>query len=99
MEDFLGGGDFYFAINQYLNKYAFRNAETADLFNDLQELADTLDSISNDINVTDIMDTWTRQEGYPVINVEKQLNKFVLTQKRFLIDSDASFDLSKSSYK
>ncbi|GAB1864921.1 Aminopeptidase [Camponotus japonicus] len=90
MENFIGD-DFYYAIISYLDKYAYRNAETVDLFNVLQN--------TNDLNITAIMDTWLRQEGYPVINVERQLNKFVLTQKRFLSDSNTSFDPSKSNYK
>lgn len=90
MENFIGD-DFYFAIISYLDKYAYRNAETVDLFNVLQN--------TNDLNITAIMNTWLRQEGYPVINVERQLNKFVLTQKRFLSDSNTSFDPSKSNYK
>lgn len=92
MENFIGPDIFYAAITTYLNKYAYQNAETADLFNILQ------DAVGSRINVTGIMDTWTRQEGFPVINVKRSGNAFVLTQKRFLADPDAKFDPSKSIY-
>lgn len=92
MENFFGSDIFFGAISAYLQKYAFQNAETKDLFKVLQ------DSVGNKLNVTDIMDTWIRQEGYPVINVKKSGNKFVLTQKRFLDDQDAKSDSSKSPY-
>lgn len=92
MENFFGSDVFFGAISAYLNKYAYQNAETADLFKILQ------DSVGNKLNVTAIMDTWTRQEGFPVINVKKSENKFILTQKRFLEDQDAKSDPSKSDY-
>jgi len=92
MENFIGSDVFYGAISTYLNKYAYANAETADLFNILQ------DAVGNKLNVTATMDTWLRQEGYPVINVIRSENKFVLNQKRFLADADAEFNQSKSDY-
>lgn len=92
MENFFGSDVFFGAISTYLHKYEYRNAETADLFKVLQ------DSVGNKLDVTAIMDTWTRQEGFPVINVKKSGNKFVLTQKRFLDDQDAKSDPSKSTY-
>lgn len=93
MENFIKPDVFYNAISTYLNKYAYLNAETADLFNILQ------DAVGEKLNITAIMDTWTRQEGYPVINVQKSENKFILYQKRFLIDPNATSDPSKSYYK
>ena len=41
----------------------------------------------NDIGV--IMDTWTAQMGYPVINVTKSGSMITLSQKRFLLDPQA----------
>jgi len=93
MENFFGSDVFFGAISAYLNKYTYGNAETADLFKVLQ------DAVGNKLNVTAIMDTWTRQEGFPVINVKKSGNNFVLTQKRFLDDQDAKSDPSKSDYE
>ncbi|XP_011698185.1 PREDICTED: glutamyl aminopeptidase-like isoform X2 [Wasmannia auropunctata] len=92
MENFFGSDVFFGGISAYLNKYAFGNAETIHLFEVLQ------DAYGKKLNIIDIMDTWTRQEGYPVIDVKKSGNKFVLTQKRFLDDPDAEFDSSKSIY-
>ncbi|XP_011637436.2 LOW QUALITY PROTEIN: glutamyl aminopeptidase-like [Pogonomyrmex barbatus] len=93
MEDFLGNNIFYGAISAYLKKHAYLNTETKDLFDILQ------DAVGIKLNITDIMDTWTRQEGYPVINVKKNVNKtYTLTQKRFLADQDAKSDPAKSDY-
>ncbi|OAD57202.1 Glutamyl aminopeptidase [Eufriesea mexicana] len=92
MENFIKPGVFYGAINSYLHKFKYHNAETADLFKILQE------SSPENLNVTAIMDTWTRQKGFPVVNVRKSGNKYILTQKRFLADPDAQFDPSESEY-
>lgn len=35
-----------------------------------------------DFTVVDFMETWTKQAGYPVINVRKVNDKFVITQVR-----------------
>ncbi|MBZ3876541.1 Glutamyl aminopeptidase [Sciurus carolinensis] len=40
---------------------------------------------ASDKPVAEVMDTWTRQMGYPVVSV----NKTSITQKRFLLDSKA----------
>ncbi|KAK1134886.1 hypothetical protein K0M31_007653 [Melipona bicolor] len=92
MENFIKPEVFYGAISSYLNKFIYHNAETADLFKILQE------SSPDSLNVTAIMDTWTRQTGFPVVNVKKSGNKYVLTQKRFLANPDAHFDSSESEY-
>lgn len=92
MENFIGPDVFYGAISTYLNKFIYHNAETADLFKILQEAS------PDHLNVTAIMDTWTRQKGFPVVNVQKSDNKYILTQKRFLADPDAQFDSSDSEY-
>ena len=44
------------------------------------------------------MDTWTRQMGFPVVNVRKFKFTYTLTQKRFLENSEASFDPSDSEF-
>lgn len=97
LENFLEPVCFYNSITSYLRKYSFSNAQTEDLFGIFQ-----LGTI--EFNLTDIMDTWTRQEGFPVVNVLKSKNKsenkstYILTQKRFLADPDSKYDPSKSKY-
>lgn len=92
MENFIGCDIFYGGITTYLNRYSYGNAETADLFGILQ------DAVGSKLNVTDVMDTWTRQKGFPVVNVKKSGNSYVLTQKRFLADPDARYNASESNY-
>lgn len=40
------------------------------------------------------MDTWTKQMGYPVLTIKTgdEPNTYVITQSRFLSDSDAVYE-------
>lgn len=42
---------------------------------------------ASNLPVKEVMDTWTKQMGYPVLNVKDMRN---ITQKRFLLDSKAN---------
>lgn len=67
-------------LHSYLTKFSYKNTITEDLWQSLEEAAKK--------PVKSVMDTWTKQEGYPVVTVsEKQSDKgIVLTfsQERFL---------------
>lgn len=70
----------------------YQNLEAAYLFKILQECS------PDNLNVTAITDTWTRQKGFPMVNVKKSGNKYILMQKWFLFDPNADFDPSESEY-
>ena len=93
LEHFIGEETFYTGISKYLSKFAYKNAETADLLSILQE------NVKHKINVKAIMDTWTRQMGFPVVNVTRNKSTVMLTQKRFLINPDAEYDPEESEYR
>ncbi|CAH1780259.1 unnamed protein product [Owenia fusiformis] len=89
MRDFLGEDVFKACVNKYLTKFAYKPAFTEDLYEAFQEAIDTfpqtrLNWDSSKVNFTDIMNTWIRQMGYPVIDVTKHNNGVTLTQKHFL---------------
>ena len=58
MEDFMGEEDFRRGISNFLKKFSFQNAVTEDLLSELSAVS------SEGLNVTHIMNTWTRQKGY-----------------------------------
>lgn len=92
LENFVGPDVFYRGVTKYLKKFAYENAETADLFNILQ------DTLGQHININAIMDTWTRQMGFPVVNVTKHKFTYTLEQKRFLANRNSTFDPSESKF-
>ena len=63
LEDFMGPEEFRIGVKRFLEKYKYGNAVTADLWHELTGVS------SSELNITRIMDTWTRQMGYPVLTV------------------------------
>jgi aminopeptidase N len=84
----MGVDTFNEGITAYLNKYSYSNAEQSQLWAELDKVADF-----EDFTTADIMDTWTRQMGYPVVNVERNGNELKASQvnlRRNLVPGDAN---------
>jgi glutamyl aminopeptidase len=86
MESFLGKEDFRKGISNFLTKYSYGNAVTEDLLRELTAVS------TEGLNVTSIMDTWTRQKGFPVLTLTKIKNVYSIQQERFLADIGAYTD-------
>jgi len=96
LEDFMGAEKFRIGVKRFLKKYSYKNAVTADLWRELTKVSGQF-GIKGQLNITSIMDTWTRQMGYPVLTVEKVKDtEWRLTQSRYLLDPSAA-DKSPSS--
>ncbi|KAA0717810.1 Glutamyl aminopeptidase [Triplophysa tibetana] len=81
LEDLLGRDTFRNGCRRYLKAYPFQNAKTADFWKALTE--------ESGRPVSDIMDTWTKQMGYPMLNLTTTNTNAKLTQTRFLLDPNA----------
>ena len=85
LEHFLGEEPFRQGLHLYLNKHKYGNARTQDLWDSLEDASGQ--------PVTTIMDTWVKQTGYPVLDVQvsRQEDSIDLTysQSRFLYESIA----------
>lgn len=102
LENFMGEEAFLKGINSFLKKFSYKNAVTQNLWDELTiSWAGTKSSESaNNKNIGSIMDTWTRQMGYPVLIVARKTpDTFHITQKRFLQDPLAWSDDSESPYE
>jgi len=51
------------------------------------------------VNVKSVMDTWTRQSGFPVVHVDVIGRQVKLRQERFLFDRRADRSQPPSDYK
>lgn len=93
LEDWMGKDMFRDGCRKYLKDYTFRNAKTADFWASL--------AIVSGLPVAEVMDTWTKQMGYPVLNLSVSETDAKLRQKRFLLDpeADASQPPSPLEYK
>jgi len=79
LEAYIGAKDFQTGITEYLNTHAYNNAETSDLWDALGK--------SSGKPVAQVMNSWVKQTGFPVLSVEKSDTEITLSQKRFLYEN------------
>ena len=86
IEDFLGPDDFRKGLHNFLVQHKYKTAVTQDLMEQLTRAS------SQELNVEKIVDTWTRQKGFPVLTLTKDPSdgSYEVKQERFL--SDPSLD-------
>ncbi|XP_033735696.1 endoplasmic reticulum aminopeptidase 2-like [Pecten maximus] len=77
LSNFIGEDNFWWKIKTYLNTYKYSNARTKDLW-------DTFTGLTH-IDVSTIMDTWTKQMGYPVVTMSSSEEFVQVSQERFLL--------------
>ncbi|EDW98314.1 aminopeptidase N [Drosophila yakuba] len=89
---FLGEEAFRSGLKSYLNKYAYKNAEQDNLWESLTQAAHKTGSLPKEYDIKTIMDSWTLQTGYPVINVTRNYTTRTakLSQERYLLNTDLS---------
>ncbi|KAA0721118.1 Thyrotropin-releasing hormone-degrading ectoenzyme [Triplophysa tibetana] len=85
----MGQQAFQRGLNDYLVTYMYRNAARDDLWNKFSE---AMQREGKDINITEVMDRWTLQMGYPVVTISKNDsldNTVTISQEHFVYDTDA----------
>ncbi|XP_020811808.1 aminopeptidase N-like [Drosophila serrata] len=90
MHLFLGEKTFRSGLKSYLQTYKYKNAEQDNLWESLTAAAHENDDLPKNYEIKTIMDSWTLQSGYPVINVTRDYaaGKAKLTQERYLLNSE-----------
>jgi len=81
LQSYLGAERFQKALASYIKKYAYSNAKTEDLWAVLEE--------ESGEPVKDLMTTWTKQQGYPVIYAKINGHDLELEQAQFLSDGSS----------
>ena len=77
-EKFKAGLSDYLLLNEY------GNVDTAELWNSLDLFVD--DQIPDNLFLDEIMDTWTKQEGYPVVVSDGT----TVSQERFFLNTSGN---------
>ncbi|CAL1542580.1 unnamed protein product [Lymnaea stagnalis] len=95
---FAGAENFRDGVRHYVERFKFKNAEMSQLWSTLTE------SFNGSFDVGQIMDTWTRQMGYPVVTVEDGSTHYTLHQSRFLLDhnigqNNSTGEVNRFGYK
>ena len=79
---YLGDDDFRKGMSLYLNRHKYQNTQTEDLWTALGEAASK--------PVREVMTTWTKQKGFPVVSVSQTIdgdNRIIkLSQEKFCAD-------------
>uniref|UniRef100_A0A3Q4N789 Aminopeptidase n=1 Tax=Neolamprologus brichardi TaxID=32507 RepID=A0A3Q4N789_NEOBR len=79
LEDWMGRDEFRDGCRKYLKDFYFKNAKTSDFWA----------SLVSRLPIAEVMDTWTKQMGYPVLDLSVSDTDARLSQKRFLLDPNA----------
>ncbi|VVC06013.1 Leucyl aminopeptidase [uncultured archaeon] len=82
LENFIGQENFRIGLHNYLKKHEYANAATEDLWKFL--------GAASRKPVINMMNTWVRQIGYPIIDVMTSDSRIKLSQKRFLLENNSS---------
>ncbi|XP_052844757.1 aminopeptidase Ey-like [Drosophila gunungcola] len=92
MHLFLGDDSFRSGLKSYLEMYAYKNAEQDNLWESLTQAAHKNNALPKNYDIKIIMDSWTLQTGYPVINVTRdyEAKTAKLSQKRYLLNTNIS---------
>jgi puromycin-sensitive aminopeptidase len=94
LEQFLGEETFRRGLVHYLSAHEYGNARTEDLWAALEHVSGK--------PVQEIMDTWTKQPGYPYLAVQEKPHEngrpvLSLVQRRFFLDHDPTQDTQDAS--
>lgn len=91
MSYFLSPPVFLKGLRAYLKKYSFSNADQDQLFEELTK-AQPEGGPHGRVDVKEVMDTWTRQPGYPVVDVVRdyETRTASLTQRHHCVRADQS---------
>ena len=82
IENFMTEDKLNLGVSQYLKKFEYSNAETKDLWEALNDVADP-ESLPSNLELPEIMSSWTDQPGYPVVEYDGT----TLKQERFLLNT------------
>lgn len=80
VDEFIGVENFRTGVGNYLRKHAYANTVTTDLWEGLDG--------ASDYPVSEIMNTWVYQRGFPQIEVKDISGGVQLAQRRYLVKPD-----------
>ena len=78
IEAYLGEELFRKGVTHYLERHAYRNARSQDLWSSLEEVAEQ--------PVGRIMERWVRHAGHPLVTISEEPGALLFRQSRFLLN-------------
>ncbi|NWV49442.1 AMPN Aminopeptidase, partial [Daphoenositta chrysoptera] len=89
LSDFLSEDIFKKGLQSYLHTFAYSNTIYTDLWVHLQQAVEK-NNVQLPDNISNIMDRWTLQMGFPVVTVDTRTG--TINQTHFLLDPTSSVD-------
>lgn len=84
LEHFVGEPNFQKGLKKYLSDFRYKNAEGQDLWNAIGK--------ASNMPVTSMVNTWLRQPGFPLVEINQDGNTLSLKQSRYLLEEDKKFN-------
>nr|XP_039269338.1 endoplasmic reticulum aminopeptidase 1-like [Styela clava] len=88
MISYLGEDNFYAGITDYLSKFAYSNANNKDLTKAVVQHTSTANQRKN---VLRMLESWTVEPGFPVLNVSLDGKTVIISQMRYMLELPASY--------
>jgi len=83
LEHYVGEPNFQKGLRKYLVDFKYKNAKGQDLWNAIGK--------ASNMPVTSMVNTWLRQSGFPLVEINQDDNILKLKQKKYLLESDKKF--------
>ncbi|WP_245871662.1 M1 family metallopeptidase [Candidatus Nitrosotenuis aquarius] len=78
LESFVTEKNFRAGLRTYLKKFSYKNAQGNDLWDEIGRAAK--------MPVRSMVNSWLKQTGFPLVDVQKQGSHLILSQKRFILE-------------
>ena len=83
LENYVGEPNFQRGLKKYLSDFKYKNAQGQDLWDAIGK--------ASGMPVTAMINTWLKQPGFPLVEVNQDGNNLKIKQKRYLLESDKKF--------
>ena len=83
LEHYVGEPNFQKGLKKYLSDFRYKNAEGKDLWDAIGK--------ASKMPVTSMVNTWLRQPGFPLVEINQDGSNLKLKQSRYLLEEDKKF--------
>ncbi|XP_055901908.1 aminopeptidase N isoform X2 [Eupeodes corollae] len=84
LNSIVGPDAFRDATKEFLKAFQYKNANRNDLWSFMTFHGHAKRTLSLDIHIKDIMNSWIHQAGYPVVTVRRNETSLIVTQQRYM---------------
>ena len=83
LENYVGEPNFQKGLKKYLSDFKYKNAKGQDLWDAIGK--------ASKMPVTSMINTWLKQPGFPLVEINQNGNNLKIKQKRYLLEPNSKF--------